>query len=135
MHQKLERVVASVGDLVSQAEVLTATHVNNMFEAAQHVIKPFELADNGVDFVSSVSGVEDRSPQINWQMSGGGTFLASSELGVEGGDATLPEGFVLVPGDTAFIAEVFYDYTPWMFEGIAEPTVSPDVVPAPLRLA
>ena len=34
MHQKLERVVASVGDLVSQAEVLTATHVNNMFEAA-----------------------------------------------------------------------------------------------------
>jgi hypothetical protein len=121
MHQKLERVVASVGDLVSQAEELTATHVNNLFDAAQHVIKPFELADNGVVIVSSVSGVEDGPPTINWQMSGGGTLSAVSELGVAGGDATLPEGFTLVAGDTAIIAEVFYDYTPWMFEGYAEP--------------
>ena len=121
MHQKLERVVSSVGDLVSQAEVLTATHVTNMFDAAQHVIKPFELADNGVLFVTSVSGVADNPPVVNWQMSGGGSLAATSQIGTEGGDATLPEGFTLVPGDTAIISEVFYEYTPWMFEGVAEP--------------
>jgi Flp pilus assembly protein TadG len=121
MHQKLERVVASVGDLISQVEILTTTHVTNMFDAAQHVIKPFELADNGVVVVSSVSGVADSEPQINWQMSGGGSLIAPSQIGIEGGDATLPAGFTLVPGDTAIIAEVFYEYTPWMFEGVAEP--------------
>lgn len=121
MHQKLERVVASIGDLVTQAEVLTATHVNNMFDAAQHVIKPFELANNGVVMVTSVTGVQGSPPVVNWQMSGGGTLSASSEIGVQGGDATLPEGFTVVPGETAIITEVFYDYTPWMFEGIADP--------------
>lgn len=111
-HQKLERVVASVGDLVSQAEVLTTTHANNMFDAAQHVIKPFELVDNGVVFVSSGIGVEDSPPQMNWQMNGGGTLVAPSEIGVGEGDATLLEGFTLVQGDTGIITEVFCDYTP-----------------------
>jgi len=121
MHQKLERVVSSVGDLVSQSEDLTPTHVTNLFDAAQHVIQPFELADNGVVIVSSILGVEGSPPQISWQMSGGGTLIAASELGLACNDATLPEGFTLVPGDTAIIAEVFFEYTPWMFEGIAEP--------------
>ena len=80
--------------------------LENLIDAAKHAIKPFELADNGVVFVSSVIGVEGSPPTISWQM---------------GGDATLPEGFTLVAGDTAIIAEVFYDYTPWMFEGYAEP--------------
>lgn len=111
-HQKLERVVASVGDLVSQAEVLTTTHANNMFDAAQHVIKPFELVDNGVVFVSSGIGVEDSPPQMNWQMNGGGTLVVPSEIGVGEGDATLLEGFTLVQGDTGIITEVFCDYTP-----------------------
>ncbi len=31
------------------------------------------------------------------------------------------EGFTLVRGNTAIFAEVFYEYTPWMFEGVAEP--------------
>jgi hypothetical protein len=121
MHQKLERVVASVGDLVSQSEDLTPTLVTNLFDAAQHVIQPFELADKGVVIVSSVVGVQDSAPRINWQMSGGGTLGAASELGIACNDATLPDGFTPVPGDTAIIAEVFFEYTPWMFEGIAEP--------------
>ena len=111
-HQNLERVVASVGDLVSQAEVLTTTHANNMFDAAQHVIKPFELVDNGVVFVSSGIGVEDSPPQMNWQMNGGGTLVVQSEIGVGEGDAKLLEGFTLVQGDTGIITEVFCDYTP-----------------------
>ena len=121
MHQKLERVAASVGDLISQAETLTTTDVDNLFQAAQHVIKPFELAENGVVVVSSITGVQDNPPFINWQRNGGGTLVSPSELGVAGGDATMPEGFGVAVGETVVVAEVCFDYTPWMFEGIAKP--------------
>lgn len=121
LHQKLDRVAASVGDLVAQAQTLTVADVNNLFDAVDHVAKPFELAADGLVVVSSVSKDTSTPPAMNWQQTGGGTLIASSQIGTPGGAVTLPAGFVMPDGDTVIIAEVFYDYTPWIVGGVTGP--------------
>lgn len=118
LHQKLDRVAASVGDLVAQAQTLTVADVNNLFDAVEHVAKPFELAADGLVVVSSVSKDTSTPPAMNWQQTGGGTLVATSQIGTPGGSVTLPTGFVMPDGDTVIVAEVFYDYTPWIFGGV-----------------
>lgn len=59
---------------------------------------------------------------VRWRRSGSGTLAATSELGAVGADATLPQGFTVPSGDSTIIAEVFYDYTPWLFSGVTNPS-------------
>lgn len=118
LNQKLDRVAASTGDLVAQAETISATDIDNLFEAAKFVIKPFTLTDQGVIIVSSISTTGGQPPKINWQHTGGGTLVVPSAIGVPGGNATLPPGFSVVPGDSVIVAEVYFDYVPWPVSGV-----------------
>jgi Flp pilus assembly protein TadG len=122
LHQKLDRVAASIGDLVAQAETISATDVDNLFEAAKFVLKPFSLGDNGAVVVSSIGATDGDPATVRWRRSGGGTLAATSELGAVGSDATLPQGFTVPSGDSTIVAEVFYDYTPWLFSGVTSPS-------------
>ena len=118
LHQKLDRVASSIGDLVSQAETISVTDLQNIFDAARFVANPFDLAAGGTVIVSSISnplGVPDT--KVNWQQSGGGSIPATSKVGSAGAAATLPAGFILADGQTIIVAEVFFDYTPWIFGG------------------
>lgn len=119
LHQKLDRVSSSIADLVSQAENISVADLQNIFDAAQFVAKPFDLPAEGTVVVSSVSNpIGAPATQVNWQQSGGGSIPATSQIGTPGGSVTLPAGFTVADGQTIIIAEVFYDYVPWILGDI-----------------
>lgn len=115
LHQKLDRVSSSIADLVSQAETISVPDLQNIFDAAQFVAKPFDLPASGTVIVSSISNpIGSPSTRVNWQKSGAGNIPATSQVGTAGGAATLPAGFTVADGQTIIIAEVFFDYVPWI---------------------
>ena len=120
LHQKLERIAASTGDLISQAPFLTQTDVDNVFDAISEVAKPFEIGPKGLVIVSSLSGVDGAPPTINWQQTGGGNLIVPSKIGTAGGDATMPSGFVVIPGKTVIVSEIFFDFSPWIFPKVVK---------------
>ncbi len=118
LDQKLDRASASMGDLVSQAEGLSANDLPDIFAAVGRVLEPFDLGARGVVIVTSVSGVAGAPPTINWQRSGGGTLTAGSAIGLEGEDAQMPSAFPMRPAENVIVAEVIYDFAPFIFPSV-----------------
>ncbi len=111
LHQKLEHVATTTADLVSRSEKVDDTDMANIFSAVKHVISPFAMGPNGVVIVSSVTdGI------VDWQDRGAGTMPEASKIGTPGGTANLPAGFSLASGESVIIAEIYYDYVPWIFD-------------------
>jgi hypothetical protein len=123
LHQKLDRVATTISDLVSRAETISESQIDDIFNAAGEVAEPFDLANLGVVVVSSITNADGEGAVIAWQRSGGGSYSAASELGVAGDEPNLPDGFVVREGETAIIAEVFYDFSPFLSELIVDPQV------------
>lgn len=121
LHQKMERIAASIGDLIAQAEFLNETDVINIFGAIEEVAKPFEMGPSGKVIVSSVGASAGSGPVLNWQRSGGGGLIATSQIGtLETGPASLPAGLTVIDGETIIVAEVFYNYTPWIYAAVVQ---------------
>jgi len=114
LQQKLHGVAVSLADLVSQAETLSVAQLDDIFLAVDHIAQPFPLGSRGVAIVSSVSASDGNPPVVNWQQMGGGTATATSLIGAPGQNATLPDGFVVRDGETVIIAEVFYNFVPFL---------------------
>lgn len=125
LHQKLDRASASVADLVTRESSLTAAMMDEFYLAAERQTIPFDLPGEGHVIVSSISLPDvDDPPQVTWQCDGGGALAGqTSNVGTEGGEATLPNTFSLVQGENAIVAEVLYSYEPFLFDGIFEPHV------------
>ena len=123
LHQKLDRVAVTISDLVSRAETISESDLNDIFMAAVQVAEPFDLGGLGRVVVSSVINSDGTAPIVAWQRAGGGTYAATSQVGSEGGPASLPDGFVVRQGETAIISEVFFDFTPFLSELIVAPQV------------
>jgi len=121
LHQKMERVAAQIGDLVSREDMITSTDLTNIFAAINQVAGPFDVEANGKVIVSSV-GVTGGGPlTMFWQQSSG-AYAAPSHIGTPGNTVTLPSGFTIATGSTAIIAEVTYHYTPWVLPGLIATT-------------
>jgi Flp pilus assembly protein TadG len=110
LHQKTERATMTVADLVSQGEVLTAGDLDNIFQAGALITEPFDFGANAAMIVSSVVG-QASGPVVEWQRVYGADPQASG-LGGEGGNATLPAGFVVAESESVIMAEIQYRYTP-----------------------
>ena len=119
LHQKMERIASSIGDLIAQAPVITETDVSNIFDAIEEVAKPFSMGPNGMVIVSSIGASDGSGPILNWQRSGGGGLASTSQIGsTEGTVVSLPAGLTLIDGETIIMAEVFYTYTPWIYANL-----------------
>ena len=115
LHQKLDRVSSSIADLVSQSETVSVAQLQDIFDAARFVAKPFDLPASGTVIVSSISNpIGTPGTKVNWQESGAGNIPATSKVGAPGAAATLPTGFTVADGQTIIMAEVFFDYVPWI---------------------
>jgi Flp pilus assembly protein TadG len=121
LHQKVDRVAVTTSDLVSRAETINEGDLDDIFEAADFVAQPFDLANLGVVIVSAITNDDGSGARVAWQRSGGGTSTHTSQIGIEGGLATLTTDFEVREGETAIIAEVFYDFEPFLSELIVEP--------------
>jgi Flp pilus assembly protein TadG len=121
LHQKMERVAASIADLVAQSETLNESDLANIFAAAGHVARPFDIGANGSVIVSSIGASNANPPVVYWQRSGAGPLTAVSRFGTPGGGATgLPNGFAFANGETVIAAEVFFRYTPWVLPNLVD---------------
>jgi hypothetical protein len=124
LNQKLDRASSSVADLMAQADGITVSILNDIYTAAGEQTLPFDLDDDGRVIVSSIYRVDANPAKVQWQCAGGGDYsAASSAIGGEGDDAILPPNFDVGVGANVVAAEVFYDYQPFLFQGIFEPTV------------
>lgn len=121
LHQKVDRVAVTMSDLVARAETISESEMDDIFIAAGEVAEPFDLGSLGLVIVSSVVNPDGNGATIAWQRSGGGAYSASSQVGVEGGSATLPAEFDVREGETVIISEVYFDFTPFLSEMIVEP--------------
>jgi Flp pilus assembly protein TadG len=116
MHQKMDRVSAAISNMVAQSSSMTATDFDNMWAAAIQVAKPFDLADGyGKVIVSFIVAESDTNYRITWQRTGAGTLNQFSQLGTEGGLATMPAGVTLKTGDTLVAVEVYALYEAFIF--------------------
>lgn len=114
LNQNLSRLATNTSDLVSRTESISIEEIDQVFEAAQHILRPFTLGDRGTILVSSVSVEGIAPPMVNWQHSSDVIPRVSSAVGSPGDPATLPQGFVLREDQDVIIAEVFYDYQPFL---------------------
>jgi Flp pilus assembly protein TadG len=121
LHQKVDRVAVTTSDLVARAETIKESELDDIFDAADLVAQPFDLAALGIVIVSAVTNDDGSGPTVAWQRSGAGAASHTSQIGTEGGAATLSADFEVREGETAIIAEVFYDFEPFLSELIVEP--------------
>jgi Flp pilus assembly protein TadG len=121
LHQKIDRVAVTMSDLVARAETISESELDDIFEAAEQVAEPFDLPNLGIVIVSAVTNEDGTGPTVAWQRSGAGSASHASQLGTEGDPATLTADFEVREGETAIIAEVFYDFEPFLSELIVEP--------------
>jgi hypothetical protein len=74
--------------------------------------------------VSSIYKPDTSAAVVQWQCSGGGSYTAAtSAIGTEGANATVPSTFSVDVGENVVVAEVFYDYRPFLFDGIFQPAI------------
>ena len=120
LHQKLDRAASSMGDLISQAPSLTESQITQIFGAMQYVLSPFDNSANQLVVVTSIGRNGNNPPHINWQRTGAGTLnvdLTTAGIGTGTQTPNLPAGFTVDAGDTVIVAEVFYNYAPFLFPG------------------
>jgi Flp pilus assembly protein TadG len=118
LHQKLEKVAYTIADVVSQSDTVTIAQLDQAVTAATTIMEPNPFAPNGVVFISSVYKSGTDEPTVRWQYSGGGSLTRTSSIGTLNAIATLPNSLTLNDKDNIIIAEVFYNYAPFLSGGI-----------------
>jgi len=108
--QKMDRAVTTMADLTSQARGLAANDLNSIYDAAQYIMKPFDMGASGNSIiVSSISPDDNDDPHINWQWN---SSSVTSKFGSVNATATLPTGFVVRDGESVIVTEIFAKYVP-----------------------
>lgn len=121
LRQKLDRAVAATADLVAQQENITLAQLTDLFDAAEQLLDPYDLATDGRVIVSQVYWPDPDDPaEVEWQEQSPTGIMVSSRIGVENGEATLPDGFTVRTDEAVIVAEVFYDYEPFFLANLFE---------------
>lgn len=124
MTQKLDRIAATLSDLIARSDVedITEAEISNIVDSALYMAQPFDISSGSMVVLTSVQGRTGQAPEILSQRVDGSISGVSSPIGsTVGGDATLPAAFpdagsgeTLADGETLIIAEVYYDYSPYL---------------------
>lgn len=117
--QKLEKAAVTVSDVVAQSEEITTTELDTIILAAGQVMLPYSFEGDGYVIISSVTQ-NGSTPIVNWQYTGGGDWIQSSQIGGPGETATLPNDLTLIDNDTVIISEVFYNFTPLLENSVVD---------------
>ena len=115
LHQKLDRVVATAGDILAQATAVTPNELQNVYDSVDHIMRPFTMGANGVIILTSVGKAGAAPEHVNWQDRGAGTNSTVSKVGLTGSSAVMPNGFTLDPGETVIVSELYFSFTPIVF--------------------
>ena len=126
--QKLDRIVATLSDLVARSgsENMTELQVANILDSAYYMARPFDITGESMMILTSVEGRSNRAPEILSQRVEGDVTGKESTLGTTiNGDATLPSAFpdagggeTLADGETLIVAELYYNYEPYLLSDL-----------------
>lgn len=121
LRQKLDRAVSATADLVAQQQDITLAQLDDLFDAAEQLLQPYDLAGDGRVIVTQVHWPDAGGPAaVEWQEKSSAGIAASSKIGAENGEATLPDGFTVRTDEAVIVAEVFYDYEPFFLTNLFE---------------
>jgi hypothetical protein len=109
--QKVEKATTTVSDVVAQSSTIGAAELDKLMQAVKQVMRPYVFNTNGYVILSSVTKSGNNPPVVSWQYTGGGTWVHSSQVGVQGSPA-LWVPFALSDKENIIIAEVYYDFKP-----------------------
>lgn len=122
--QKLDRIVGTLSDLVARSgsEVMTELEISNIMESAFYMAQPFDITGESMLVLTSVEGRNAQAPIILSQRIAGDVSGAESAVGATiNGDAALPDAFpdmgsgeTLSDGETLIVAEIIYNYSPYL---------------------
>jgi len=103
LHRKITAATQTAADLVAQATILDDDDIENLFDAMDAVMAPFD--DGSATYVIESIISEDGNTEIDWvEISGNDEAEAGDEVG-------LPEG-VMLAGSSVIVVRVSYPYTP-----------------------
>jgi Flp pilus assembly protein TadG len=122
-HLKIFNAASSLADLASRDETLSAARISDLFGAAQHIVRPFEMGNDGRIILTGISADVANDPRVFWQVAGGGSMSATSQIGATGGPAALPPSLTIDVQETVIAAEVIYNYHPIFALPIADPVI------------
>lgn len=124
VNQRTEKVAHMVADLVTQYEEITTNDLDTILAASNDFMNPFPFSERGHIIITAVHRNVNEGPEVAWQYEGGGELNElTSNFGSTGFASPLPDGFTLNERETVVIAEVYYDYAPFithLFEGSSE---------------
>ena len=121
---KVQHASSTLADLASRDQTLSASTLNDLFNAARHVMEPFDVTTSGRAIVTSFGRqLGQQAATIYWQSGGVGSYAASSGIGQAGGSPTMPADLILREGDTVIAAEMFFHYEPWLLGFVPETTL------------
>lgn len=123
LHMKIQHTVVTIADLVTRDEEISEAVMADIFQVVPQILAPYGSPVDTVTIVSAISQTEDIALSVFWQRSGGGTFAAVSELGLEGDPADLPDTITMRDNETVLATEVFYRFEPLVFDFLPETTI------------
>ena len=110
--QRVDRVAATVTDIVTQSQTVSKSDLNNILLAAGQLMQPFTFGAQGVVIITSLYKPTGAATQISWQYTGGGTLARNSQIGAFGQTPAMPYGLALNDNDNVIVSEVYYAFTP-----------------------
>ena len=110
--QKVDKMTHTIVDLIAQAPTISTPELEQIMQAAQHIMSPYPFTDDGVIIVSCVGYDEYDQLRVKWQYKGGGNLLRNSAIGTTGDAPQLPTGFSIEERDNVIIAESYYAMEP-----------------------
>ena len=121
----VNRVAASTADMVTRNTVLAdgVTEISGAigayFQAANIAAAPLDLENAGRVYFSGITNADGTGARVAWQRTHPDYGLdVESRIGAEGGTATLPADMIVRPGETVVVSEVFYEFTPTIWNTV-----------------
>ncbi|MAU40295.1 MAG: hypothetical protein CMF31_01615 [Kordiimonas sp.] len=119
IQQKITQTTMSLANLISQNQMLTGNIIQNTFDAVDHIMEPYDIEGNGKVIITTVVG-NGGDGMVDYQCSPAGNYDGPSKVGTTGSTANLGilgTDFTLDDGETTVIAELYYDYKPFLANG------------------
>jgi len=115
LNMKLQNTAGNVADIISRPEQVASSDISSLFTAAPVMMRPFDAGEHLRIYISGVIVPDEDDPaEVAWQADGGGTLSATTQVGGVGDEADIPDGLVFFGGDAVIVAEVIYQYEPWL---------------------